>query len=40
MEEVITNNENETIDFAYNFAKALKKGDIVILSGELGSRKN
>lgn len=40
MKKIITNNENETIDFAYNFAKNLKKGDIIILSGELGSRKN
>lgn len=39
MEKFITNNENETIDFAYNFAKNLKKGDIIILSGELGSGK-
>lgn len=39
MEKFITNNENETIDFAYNFAKDLKKGDIIILSGELGSGK-
>ena len=31
MEEVITNNENETIDFAYNFAKALKKGEFLAL---------
>ena len=40
MKKIITNNENETIDFAYNFAKNLKKGDIIILSGELGSRQN
>lgn len=39
MEKFITNNETETIDFAYNFAKNLKKGDIIILSGELGSGK-
>lgn len=39
MKEYITNNENETINFAYNFAKNLKKGDIIILSGELGSGK-
>ena len=39
MEKFITNNENQTIDFAYNFAKNLKKGDIIILSGELGSGK-
>jgi len=40
MKKYITNNETETIDFAYNFAKNLKKGDIIILSGELGSREN
>jgi len=39
MEKYITNNENETIEFAYNFARNLKKGDIIILSGELGSGK-
>lgn len=39
MEKYITNNEKETIEFAYNFAKKLKKGDIIILSGELGSGK-
>jgi len=39
MEKYITNNENETIEFAYEFAKNLKKGDIIILSGELGSGK-
>ena len=39
MKQYITNNESETIDFAYNFAKNLKRGDIIILSGELGSGK-
>ena len=39
MKQYITNNESETIDFAYNFAKNLKNGDIIILSGELGSGK-
>lgn len=39
MKQYITNNESETIDFAYNFAKNLKSGDIIILSGELGSGK-
>lgn len=39
MEKHITSSESETIDFAYNFAKNLKKGDIIILSGELGSGK-
>lgn len=38
MKKYITNNETETIEFAYNFAKNLHKGDIIILSGELGSR--
>lgn len=40
MKKYITNNETETIKFAYNFAKNLHKGDIIILSGELGSRQN
>jgi len=39
MKKYITNNEAETINFAYDFAKKLQKGDIIILSGELGSGK-
>lgn len=39
MNTYTTLNEQATIDFAENFAKTLKKGDIVVLSGELGSGK-
>ena len=39
MEKYISRNEQETIDFAKTFAKTLKPGDIVVLSGELGSGK-
>ena len=35
----ITKNEKETFDAAYDFAKELKPGDIVTLSGELGAGK-
>ena len=39
MEKYITNSEEETRDFAKKFAKKLNTGDIVILSGDLGSGK-
>ena len=39
MKKYITNNELETIEFGYNFAKKLALGNIVILSGDLGSGK-
>lgn len=35
----ISKNEQDTINFAKNFASKLNKGDIVVLSGELGSGK-
>lgn len=35
----ISKNEQDTINFAKEFAKDLKKGDILVLSGELGSGK-
>lgn len=35
----ISKNEQDTINFAKNFASNLNKGDIVVLSGELGSGK-
>lgn len=38
MKTYISKNENDTINFAKNFAKDLKKGDIIVLNGELGSR--
>ena len=39
MDTYISKNEHDTISFARNFASRLNKGDIVILSGELGSGK-
>lgn len=39
MNTFITRSENDTINFAKNFAKNLKCGDIIVLSGELGSGK-
>lgn len=39
MEKYITNSEEETKEFAKEFAKKLKIGDVVILSGDLGSGK-
>ena len=38
MEEFISKSEQDTISFAKDFAKDLKIGDIVVLTGELGSR--
>ena len=35
----ISNNEDETKEIGFNLAKKLKNGDIVILSGDLGSGK-
>ncbi|MCI8965365.1 MAG: tRNA (adenosine(37)-N6)-threonylcarbamoyltransferase complex ATPase subunit type 1 TsaE [Clostridia bacterium] len=39
MDKYITNSEEETKKFAKRFAEGLKKGDIVVLSGNLGSGK-
>lgn len=39
MYKFISKSEEDTIDFASDFAKDLKIGDIIILSGELGSGK-
>ena len=39
MLELISNSENETKQIAEKFAKQLKKGDIVVLTGDLGSGK-
>lgn len=39
MSTYISKNEQDTINFAKNFASKLKKGDIIVLSGELGSGK-
>ncbi len=35
MNTFISNSEQDTINFAKDFAKTLKKGDIVVLTGEL-----
>ena len=37
--KTITNNEKETLDFGKKLASFLKKGDTVVLSGDLGSGK-
>lgn len=39
METFYSENENETFAFAKNFARTLKKGDIVLLDGDLGAGK-
>ncbi len=39
MNTFISQKEQDTIDFAENFASNLKVGDIIVLSGELGSGK-
>lgn len=39
MQEIICNNENQTKIFATNLAKILGKGDVLVLSGELGAGK-
>lgn len=39
METYISKSEQDTINFAKNFASKLNKGDIIVLSGELGSGK-
>lgn len=39
MYKFISKSEDDTINFASDFAKNLKTGDIIILSGELGSGK-
>lgn len=39
MDTYISKNEQDTITFAKDFAKNLKLGDIIVLSGELGSGK-
>ena len=39
MYNFITKSEADTISFAYNLASKLKTGDIIVLTGELGSGK-
>ncbi len=37
--EIITNSPNETEKVAIEYAKTLKKGDIILLNGEMGAGK-
>ena len=37
--EYISNSQKQTEDIAFEYAKTLKKGDVVILEGDLGSGK-
>jgi tRNA threonylcarbamoyladenosine biosynthesis protein TsaE len=37
--EIITKSESQTVDFAIEYAKTLQKGDVVLLSGDLGAGK-
>ncbi len=37
--QIITNSENQTQDVAFEYAKTLKLGDVVVLSGDLGAGK-
>ena len=39
MEKLISNSENETKLIGKKFAEKLKKGDVVVLTGDLGSGK-
>ena len=39
MTQIICENEYKTKEFANNLAKVLKKGDVIVLSGELGAGK-
>ena len=39
MDTYISKSEKDTINFAKDFAKNLKVGDVIVLSGELGSGK-
>ena len=37
--QVVSLSQQQTEDLGYNFAKTLKKGDVVILNGDLGAGK-
>ena len=39
MNKFVSKSENDTIEFASNLASLLKNGDIIVLSGDLGSGK-
>ena len=40
MHKFVSTSENETKKIAHDLAGKLKVGDVVVLSGDLGSRKN
>ncbi len=37
--EIITNSFEETVKVAFNYAKTLKEGDVVLLDGDMGAGK-
>ena len=37
--EFISHSNNDTIEFAYNFGKSLQKGDVILMTGDLGCGK-
>ena len=37
--EFISKSENQTFDFAFNFAKEFKGGEVILLNGDLGAGK-
>lgn len=39
MEEIISNSPNDTIEYGKKLAASLKLGDVIVLSGDLGSGK-
>ena len=39
VKEIVTESEEQTIEVAFNYAKTLKEGDVVLLSGDLGAGK-
>ncbi len=39
MQEIMCKNEQETKEFAKNFASKLNKGDVIVLTGDLGAGK-
>lgn len=37
--EIISNSEKQTVEIAFEYAKSLKKGDVILLEGDLGAGK-
>ena len=37
--DMVTDSEEQTIEFAAQYARTLKKGDVVLLGGEMGAGK-